>query len=416
MDQTIVLVSSAQPSANPRLVKEAVSLASAGYSVTVVYCPLSIWADEFDANLFIQHPGIRWIAAGYHPLLQKGLFQWARLRRKFYHLLFRVAGDRGDAAVRSFAFYSQELTDAAIAQKADLYIGHNIGALPSVVQAAAKNHAKAAFDFEDFHRGEEQVLSLHWKKVKAIEDKYVPALISATTASPLITEAYRELYPGIHFQTINNCFPLAYGVEQLQALPLKSLKLFWFSQFIGPKRGLETVIAAIGKAGNASIQLSLLGNCKGDRKKYFLELAALHGLEPEQLQFLSPVTEKEIVSIASQHHIGLAVEVPHVLNREICLTNKLFMYLLAGNAVLFSHTKAQARLLASHPGIGYLYEQEDKEQLTRLLNAYLADPQLLHSQREESLRLGREELNWEKESLIFLECVRSSYLNNGHKF
>lgn len=405
---SIVLVSSGQPSANPRLVKEALALKGAGYSVTVVYCPMSPWADEFDTALFAQHPGIRWIPAGYHPVHQKRKFQWARLRRKFYHLVFRVAGNRADAAVRSFAFYSRELTDVAVEHKADLYIGHNIGALPSVVQAAKKHHAKAAFDFEDFHRGEGQVFSMHWKKVKAIEDKYVPALASATTASPLITEAYRELYPAINFQTINNCFPLVYGKDQLAVLPESPLKLFWFSQFVGPKRGLETVIAAIGKTGNPDIQLSLLGNCNEERKKYFLEVATKNALQPEQLRFLEPVTEKEIVSIASQHHIGLAVEVPHILNREICLTNKLFMYLLAGNAVLFSNTKAQTRLLTTYPGIGNIYEQGDVEQLTRLLQSYIADPQLLHDQRGESLQLGKEELNWEQESKLFLQHINSS--------
>jgi glycosyltransferase involved in cell wall biosynthesis len=404
----IVLISSGQPSANPRLVKEALALEGAGYSVTVVYCPMSPWADEFDAALFAQHPGIRWIPAGYHTVHQKQKFQWARLRRKFYHLVFRIAGNRADAAVRSFAFYSQELTEAALVQKADLYIGHNIGALPSVVKAAKKHHAKAAFDFEDFHRGEEQAYSMHWKKVKAIEDRYVPALTSATTASPLITEAYRELYPAIRFETINNCFPLAYGKEQLPGLPEKPLKLFWFSQFVGPKRGLETVIAAIGKTGNPNIQLSLLGNCNGERKKYFLELAKAYLLEPEQLCFLEPVTEKDIVSIAAQHHIGLAVEVPHILNREICLTNKLFMYLLAGNAVLFSNTKAQARLLATYPGIGQMYEQGDVDQLTHLLQAYMENPQLLLKHRQESLRLGKEELNWEAESRILLQHVSNS--------
>jgi glycosyltransferase involved in cell wall biosynthesis len=405
MHQSIVLVSSVQPSANPRLVKEALALNAAGYTVAVVYCTLSPWADEFDATLFARNPGIRWVSAGHHPVHQKKKYQWARLRRKFYHVLFCIAGNRADAAVRSFAFYSQELTKAALAQKADLYIGHNIGALSSVVWAARKNNAKATFDFEDFHRGEENVDSLHWKKVKTIEDRYVPSLANATTASPLITEAYRKLYPAIRFQTINNCFPLAYGKQQLAELSAKPLKLFWFSQFVGPKRGLETVIEAMGKTGNPNIQLSLLGNCKGDLKKYFQDKAGEYALLPEQLCFLEPVTEKEIVSIAAQHHIGLAVEVPHILNREICLTNKLFMYLLAGNAVILSNTKAQARILATYPGIGNMYEQADVEQLTRLLKRYIGDPQLLHQQREESLRLGKEELNWEKESELFLQYV-----------
>ncbi|MEJ8842226.1 hypothetical protein WG954_07515 [Lacibacter sp. H375] len=412
MDKRIVLVSSVQPTANPRLVKEAVLLRASGYAVTVVYCPMSPWADKFDTELFAKHPGIKWVRAGYHPIKQKGLYQWARLRRKLYHLIFFVAGNRFDAAVRSFAFYSQELTHATVSQKADLYIGHNLGALPSVVKAAHANAAKAAFDFEDFHRGEGLTNSMHWKKVKATEDKYIPSLIHATTASPLITETYRKIYTTIHFSTINNCFPRSYGKEQVPDLPVKPLKLFWFSQFVGPNRGLETVIAAIGRTNNPYIILSLLGNCNEERKQYLLRHAKESGLAIEQIQFLTAVREDEIVKIAAQHHIGLAAEVPHILNREICLTNKLFMYLLAGNAVIFSNTQAQSSLLATYPEIGSIYEQGDIDGLASVLENYVSDEALLQKQRLASLQLGKEKLNWDIESKFLIQHVRNCLADN----
>ena len=407
---SIVLISSGQPSANPRLVKEAVALSGEGYEVKVIYCALSPWADAFDRELFAQHSAITWIKAGYHPVKEKRWYQLARFRRKLFHLLFRVAGNVADAAVRSFAFYSQELSRMALQHKADLYIGHNIGALPSVVHAALAHGSKAVFDFEDFHRGEDQIGSQHWKKVKAIEDKYVPLLAGATAAAPLITAEYRKLYPALTIETINNCFPLQYGTPQLQAIAPVPLKLFWFSQFIGPKRGLETVIAAMGKTGNGSIELSLLGNGNTERTQYFLAEAAKHGLGEHQIRFIDAVPEKEIAGIAAAHHIGLAVEVPHIYNREICLTNKLFMYLLAGNAILFSNTKAQAAFLDTYPDIGELYAQGDVDELTAILNRYAKEPSLLLQQRERSFETGRTLLNWEQEAKVYLQYIET-FLN-----
>jgi glycosyltransferase involved in cell wall biosynthesis len=406
MGKRIVLVSSAQPTANPRMVKEALTLFATGYTVSVIYCPASLWADTFDAELFTMYPEINWVCVGYHPVKQKRLYQWARLRRKFYHLMFYVAGNKFDAAVRSFAFYSQELTLAAIAHKADLYIGHNIGALPSVVKAAQKNGSKVAFDFEDFHRGEDVPSSVHWKKTKTIEDCYVKLLTYATAASPLISKTYKELYPELNIQTINNCFPVSYRSNACTELPTHPLRLFWFSQFVGPRRGLETIIKAIGLLGNPSVQLTLLGNCNKDRKDFFINLAGQYNLLPQQLQFIEPVHEREIVRIASFHHIGLACEPGRDINNEIALSNKLFMYLLAGNAVLFSNTRAHADFRQKHPQVGQVYEQGNVEQIAGILKSYYEQQELLNAQRSSAFELGEKIFNWEEESKILLEQVK----------
>ena len=398
----ICIVSSGQPSANPRLVKEALALFAAGHKVKVIYCPLSIWADPFDKQLFQSYPGIEWVKVGVHPLEDRWKYRYTRFRQKLFQFLFKLAGDKFNAAVRSMALFSQELSGATKKQQADLYIGHNLGALPAVVKAARHHGAIAAFDFEDFHRGEDLENSPNWKRAKQVEDSYVPSLTFATAASPLIAREYQSLYPAISITTINNCFPLSYAVNEPGALPLAPLKLFWFSQTIGAKRGIETVIEAMGMIGDSKIELSLLGNCPVETKDYFLGIMKKNGVDSAQVKFLPVVEEKEIARIASMHHIGLACEVPHILNRELCLTNKVFMYLLAGNAIVFSKTRAQAAFLEETPGIGLAYQPDDASQLSKLLGTYLDDPALLQQHRIAALKLGIQSLNWdiEKQSLL----------------
>lgn len=152
MQQTkkkIVLISSGQPSANPRLVKEALALVR-DYLVTVIYCPLSPWADAYDKKLFQQYPEIEWVRVGYHPIEEKRKYFLVRLRQKIYQKLSSVLPANAIVAIRSMVFYSQELTATAKLFPADVYIGHNLGALPAVITAAKINNAKAAFDFEDY--------------------------------------------------------------------------------------------------------------------------------------------------------------------------------------------------------------------------------------------------------------------------
>ncbi|HMP85650.1 MAG TPA: hypothetical protein PKE63_00135 [Lacibacter sp.] len=407
MAVNVVLVSSGQPSANPRLVKEAIALAMGGYNVTVIYCPLSPWADAYDAELFAARREIQWVRAGAHSVKQPLAFRLARLRQQFFTLVYRVAGNRFSAAVRSQVLFSQELQTTAVQYPAALYIGHNLGSLPAIFRAARTHRAKMAFDFEDFHRGEDLPGSLHSKRAKEIEDCYVPALTYSTAAAPLIADEYRKLYPGLNCHTINNCFPGTYSKKSLRQVSVVPLRLFWFSQFIGTGRGLETILAAMGKTGNASIQLTLLGNCTASVRENFLNLARQHGLKEGQLVFHEPVQEQALVAIAAQHHIGFAAEVPVTVNRNLCLTNKIFIYLLAGNAILFSRTAAQESFLKEYPGIGSLYDSSDPAILAQLLKNYLDHSQWLQQQREASLSLARKQFNWEQESQHLLRITNA---------
>ena len=134
----VVLISSAQPSANPRLLKEVKTLFYTGYSVSVIWSPLSIWADELDRKLFTDFPEINWVKAGYHPKLQPKAYCYARIRQKIWQLIYRIVGDQFDAAIKSLVLFSQELTSIALDHKADLYIGHNLGSLPATVKSSKK--------------------------------------------------------------------------------------------------------------------------------------------------------------------------------------------------------------------------------------------------------------------------------------
>lgn len=409
MNKEVVIVSSGQPSANPRLVKEALALAEEGYKVKVIYCPLSQWADVYDLKLFKQSPKIEWIKAGYHPVHEKWKYIYARLRQKFYQIVYQLFDSKGKAAICSMVLYSQELRKEAKKHRADLYIGHNLGALQASVTAAKLHNTKAGFDFEDFHRGEDTEHSIHWEKTKQTEERYIPLLHFATAASPLITKAYQFLFPSLSIETVNNCFPLCYSIKELKSLPVRPLKLFWFSQFIGKKRGLETVIEAMSKINKGDVELSLLGSCKVEMKDYFQSFAIKSGLDIDQLNFIATVEEKEIVKIAATHHIGIGCEVPHVLNRELCLTNKVFIYLLAGNAIVFSRTRAQSLFFQKYPGIGVIYEQNNADELTSLLQQYIDKPELLQAHRSASLQLGTEQLNWEKEKVVFIQKVKEVF-------
>ena len=413
MKVKVVIVSSGQPSANPRALKEAILLAENNYEVTFIYCPISKWADSFDKFIFEKYKNIKWIKAGYHFSENPFLNKYARVRKKIWGFIFKLIGNKFDSAIKSSILFYQELLATTKSVNADLYIGHNLGALPVIINVAKKYNSKTIFDFEDFHRGEHIVNGFEWNKIKLIEDTFAPLLDAAIAASPLIAKEYTLLYNSLHINTTLNCFPLQFSNERIIELTTHPIKLFWFSQTIGKERGLENVIAALGKMKQNKFELTLLGNHNDDTKTYFNKVATDNNFNNKSIKYLQPVAEVEIVSIAAEHHIGISSEMPTTLNRDLCLTNKIFMYLLAGNAIIFSNTKAQALFLKENSNIGSLFELHSIKSLVNILENYLNDYSLLFSQQNKSFMLAKNIFNWDIEKTNHLKNINEVIKKNS---
>ncbi len=398
----IVIVTSGQPSANPRVVKEAIGLDSTGYRVTVLYVPLSPWANQFDKVLFKQHQSIKWIRVGY-DLKAPIRFLLIRLRRKLYELVFRyLDGFSTTRYENAYIHYAPELRKKSHKLEADLYIAHNLGALPAAINAARRWNAHCAFDAEDFHRGEMSEGALYNLAAK-IEDRYIPRLDYMTAASPLIAEAYENLYPGIKTVVINNAFEQKY-IQESKVKDRKTLKLFWFSQFIGPERGLETAIAAVNLLSDCDITLHLLGNCSSAYSHHLDRLIK----KKNCLHLLAPVPPGTIFNISAHYDVGLATEESPSENRKLCLTNKLFTYVLAGNCIVASDTPAQKKFMEDNANPGLLYKSGDAVDLAMKLRLLYENPDLLGEYCDKTLELAATTLNWEHELIKLKRVVQDT--------
>ena len=402
----IVLITPGQPSSNPRLVKETLALKEAGYTVTVIFSFWADWADAPDKVLFRQHPEIRWIRAGGHPREQPLLYWYTRIRHKVYRML---AGRRPTSAWwlkrAEFRCYD-ETKRKALQTRGDLYIAHNLGALAPAAEAARRHGTKYGFDAEDYHRGQPATGSAQAATIAVLEERYLPGTSYCTAASPLIGLAYHKDFPGVNPLVINNVF----SIRHLQPAPApylkgQPLKLFWFSQTVGRDRGLETLIAAIGRNRDLEIEVTILGFCTPEEKERLLSLAKASQVREDRIHFHDPVPPDDLFAIAHRHHIGLAMESCKTLNSSWALANKIFTYLLAGLAIAATDTPAQKKFFLAHPDTGSLYGDGDDSALAALLQSLAGNPDTLNLYREKGRELARTEFNWEKEKLAFLDKV-----------
>jgi glycosyltransferase involved in cell wall biosynthesis len=400
----IVLLTPGQPSSNPRLTKEAIALAAEGYRVTVLYSFWVMWAIEQDRLIIASNPSVQWVEIGGNPANRKMRYFFSRAIHKCYRSLSALFPSFLPFAVRAEIRTYSAMLYAAVAAKADLYIGHNLGGLAVAGRAADLKKTLYAFDAEDFHRGQTDPATAIYERTKFIEDRYVSGAAYVTAASPLIAKAYNELYH-IEPLVINNVFSkkhLATAINEVK----NSLELFWFSQTIGKERGLEDIILAMKQLPANACRFTLLGYCTNEMKRYLQVLGKRTDGLGVSLQFLDPVHPNQVFEIARQFDIGFAVEPGRDKNNQIALSNKLFTYLMCGNAVIFSSTPAQQLFYDTNPGIGAIYPCSDHVELAAVLKKYFDEPALLTSQKAMSLQLAREKYNWETESEHLLRLIK----------
>ncbi len=403
--KNVTFITTGQPTTNPRLVKEAETLHKLGYRVKVICCFYQQWAQKPDEALTDRYRGM-YIYCGGDPVEQKAIYIKTRIRQKLSTWLFKYTRHFG---IPENAISRTHTEALAIAQKikTDLYIAHNLGALPAAVLAAKYTGAKVGYDAEDMHSGQfTSTYDESYRLNKYIEEKYFNQINYFTAASPLIAEYYHRDYNYLKPVVINNVFPkTALNIGQNYKAN-KPLKLFWFSQTIGPERGLEDIIKAMA-AVKGNVQLHLLGSCNEGHRAALLNLARSLNLNPDQLCFHEPIGADEIFNFASRFDIGMATETGVPLNRDICLTNKIFTYIQCGLAMIASDTQAQTLFMEQYPDTGKLYQKNNLQSLTDCIGFYLQNPDALYQTRLQNYQLGQTELNWETESHKFLNLVEN---------
>ena len=403
----VCLVTTGQPSTNPRLVKEADALEERGYDVHVVAAHWVDWATEMDRELLASRQW-KMTLVDWRRERSPLLFHYTRARHWAARKAARLSPMARHVTVSALARAGPELQSAAVSIPADLYIAHNLGALPAAFAAASVHSARVGFDAEDFHSGQlsyaTQAREVSF--TRDVERRFLGRTAYVTAAAPGIAEAYRDLC-GIRLPTcILNVFPLRHRPHQFRPdANGKPVRLYWFSQTIGPGRGLEDAVRAIGLLGEDSVELHLQGRWAPGYESCLRQIASESGMDQHRVVSHDPAMADEMVRLASGYDVGLAIEPRSSLNNDVALSNKIFTYLLAGNAVAATRTAGQSRLMPQLQGAAAWYEPGKPESLAAVLKPWLKQRDALLAARETAWRLGEARFNWDLEKRTFLDVI-----------
>ena len=178
------------------------------------------------------------------------------------------------------------------------------------------------------------------------------------------------------------------------------VSIHWFSQTVGPGRGLETLFQALdGLEGNW--ELHLRGNLKG--YEGWLERVCSTSVK-EKMKVHGLVENEELLSRIAEHDIGFAGELGEPPSRNLTITNKFFQYLQAGLAVVASETTGQREAAKSAPRAVVLFASGDSLSLREKLRNFLTDNDGMNRARSSAWQAGLK-MSWGNESTRLLGSI-----------
>jgi len=249
------------------------------------------------------------------------------------------------------------------------------------------------------------------------EEQYIPRCDYVTAAAPGIGKAYAEILGISTPTTVLNTFPVSHrsghtpSDELDEEHPGRGVSLYWYSQTIGPDRGLETVVRAMGiaqrNAGSLPLlTLSLRGSWATGYEEKLRGVAREAGLNGQQIRHLHRAPPDQLVERAAQHDIGLALEQPSDLRaRDLCVTNKILAYLLAGLPVLATDTDGQRYVHDEAPDAVALSPAGDPDTMADRILRWAQSPDERSGAADAAEQAARERFNWSVEKKAFLSEV-----------
>jgi glycosyltransferase involved in cell wall biosynthesis len=305
-----------------------------------------------------------------------------------------------------FGYGATAMLQVARQTQADLTIVHSEVGLWVGNQLLNKGF-RVGVDFEDWF-SEDLLPSARATRpinqLKILERRLAKDCIYCLTTSHALADTFSEAYQVPNPIVIYNTFSWKecsyYDGKTLDKINSKLPSLHWFSQTIGPGRGLEILFQALPYL-QTPVEIHLRGHYPETAQQWLQQQVTD---EWHDRIFIHPtVPNFELLSRIAEHDIGLALEQPHIPSRNLTITNKFFQYLQAGLAIIATETAGQKEIFQQCPEIGKLLPNNHPTTLAQAIENLLKNPDQLAITKAAALQAAQNKFCWEKQVNVLLK-------------
>ena len=341
--KSLLFISTSSLAANPRLVKEFEALKT-DFTCHVLCFKHQDWTLSLSEVIKARNPEVCFIEIErkrnvIQTVISKLAHKFAILCNKYIQENFKICAFANNDKALQLWFATKALQKQSNYTKV---IAHNLGAFYAAVKISAKKDIGLQLDIEDYYPGE----ALYFNKklevrnrMQLMSQSFLKADTITYASVGIELECKKHFKVGLNTaqRTIINAFNAEDFVEPKEN-PSGKIKCVWFSQHIGPNRGLEQVFDAAKTLGH--IEFHMIGNPNQD---------FLNTVDLSTNVTLHDIMKQDVLhEFLSRMDVGLALEnVSADLNRDICLTNKFLAYAQAGLYILATPTFGQNQFIES---------------------------------------------------------------------
>jgi glycosyltransferase involved in cell wall biosynthesis len=398
MTGRICVVTAGHLATCPRMLKAADAFHAEGYRVRVISARTTPWATAADAAITASR-GWQSRVINYDRADAPGMWLRSGTRHKAARALASILGPLPRTIVTAaFARVHRELVDAILEEPADLIYGGTTGAIAAAAEAGQRAGTPFAVDFEDFHCAEHESPKgdLSNELARSVMRFAAEGAAFVTAGSDGISRACHDELR-IAATPINNVFPLP-AIPPSDARSTRAdgeFAAYWFSQTIGPGRGLEDVVRALGLTTRPA-SLTLRG-CPSPGYTECLRALAAREAPRVRIVIEPPAAPASMIDACRAFDLGVSAEQGHIRNRLLNLPNKATTYPLAGLPVALTNTAGQSEL-ATDLGPGALvFAPGDAASLAEQLLPLMTNSSRRAEAREASWHAARTRWHWEHE-------------------
>jgi glycosyltransferase involved in cell wall biosynthesis len=374
-------------SIDTRVIKEAASLLSAGYEVTV----LGLADPGQPAEETLEGFRVRRLRPDTLRAPRRGL-------RRFLAPLHMAWG---------LADYWRRALIAATAEPFDVYHAHDLVTLPVAWAARRRRGGRVVYDAHELFTEMSRLDPLSRVVFRAMESVLIGRTDRVLTVNESIAQELARRYGIPRPLVLRNC-PRTSGVRPVAARSTlraragvpAGVPIVLYQGFYLPHRGLENLIRASASFARARLVLMGWGPLLEDLKAR----AAGEGVAGH-VTFVDPVPMDELLAMTAGADLGVVPYLNVGLNNFYTSPNKLFEYVAAGVPVVASFFP-ELKKVVEGLSLGRTFDPDDPSSIAAAVNAILEDP-AEHARLRENAARAAPSFTWEGEVHTLLDAYSS---------
>lgn len=304
------------------------------------------------------------------------------------------------------------VTNFTLRNRFDIYHCHDMSTLPAGYIASIFSKAKLVYDSHELYT--EQYFSGTLRFVRrflwgTLERTLIHKCEKVITVNEIIGELLVKKYGLEEVTILRNVSKLANSEEEPAEVMDLSEKIedkivFLHMGGLTPNRGLEQFIEALGLSKHKDRVIFLLIG-EGPLRKKVDSIIKEKGLEKNVLihDYVEP---DELTSYTKKIDVGLVLTQNICPNHYYSSPNKLFQYMVSGNAILGSDFPYIGKIIREEK-IGLSVDPSNPKRIAEKIDYFVEHPQELEEMKKRSRKVAVERYNWGIEEKKLIELYDS---------